>query len=281
MKSMTAYAQVLFSVHARRFRLEIQTLNKKGLDIITDLPQSFFSLNIPIRLKLASKIERGSVLVRLKEESSDKTQVQEKTLKLLKNQLETLAKNIGYSKKAVGFEMLLNKASSVPVADLQMEELDPILEECLSDLLKMRANEGSRLKKDLLDRIYFIQKELAVVASTQEKAPVVIKEKLLERLKNLDITNLDEERLYKEVIYYVEKQDVSEELTRLSSHLMQMIELINGNESCGRKLEFLVQECFRELNTLSAKTSELKAINIALQLKNELEKIKEQVMNIE
>ncbi|NDD59561.1 MAG: DUF1732 domain-containing protein [Chlamydiae bacterium] len=182
MKSMTAYASVSFSLQDKRYRLEIQSLNKKGLEIQLDLPSSFFNLNIPLRLFLSSKLERGTIFVRIKEELADR---QSLNIKELKN------------------------------------------------------------------------------------------------LKALEIPHHDEERFLKEVIYYVEKQDVTEEITRLKSHIHQMKTLCNTDQAIGRKLEFLTQECFRELNTLCAKTAQLESINLTLVLKAEFEKIKEQIMNIE
>ena len=129
--------------------------------------------------------------------------------------------------------------------------------------------------------LLLISETLKQIETLLAGSSIKVKNKLLERLKQLELSGHDEERLLKEVIYYVEKQDVTEELTRLKSHMIQMNDLINSKESMGRKLEFLTQECFRELNTLSAKTSELGVINLTLMIKTEFEKIKEQVMNIE
>jgi uncharacterized protein (TIGR00255 family) len=122
--------------------------------------------------------------------------------------------------------------------------------------------------------LLLISETLKQIETLLAGSSIKVKNKLLERLKQLELSGHDEERLLKEVIYYVEKQDVTEELTRLKSHMIQMNDLINSKESMGRKLEFLTQECFRELNTLSAKTSELGVINLTLMIKTEFEKIK-------
>jgi uncharacterized protein (TIGR00255 family) len=281
MKSMTAFAQVLMTLRNRRFRLEIQSLNKKGLDIITDLPQTFLSLSIPIRLYLSTRLERGSVLIRLKEESSEKVPLNENDLNLLKERLCDLAEKTGYSSDVVSFEMLLDKASFLQSLDVDMNEMTPHLKLACDKLIEMREQEGERLHKDLSQRLDFVRTSLTHVESLEKQAPLKIKQNLIDRLKQLQLQGHDEDRLQKEVIYYVEKQDVTEELTRLKSHLSQMHHLFMAKEATGRKLEFLVQECFRELNTLSAKTSELEVINLTLGMKTEFEKIKEQVMNIE
>jgi uncharacterized protein (TIGR00255 family) len=281
MKSMTAYSQVLFPLKSRRYRLEVQSLNKKGLDIQTDIPSIFLNLNIPIRLYIASKLERGSILLRLKEESVDKVGIHEEDIHLLKSKLVDLATKSGFSKDAITFEMLLDKATNYQTQDIEMKDLEPHLNECLDLLIKMRINEGQRLKADFTHRFHLISETLKQIETLLAGSSIKVKNKLLERLKQLELSGHDEERLLKEVIYYVEKQDVTEELTRLKSHMIQMNDLINSKESMGRKLEFLTQECFRELNTLSAKTSELGVINLTLMIKTEFEKIKEQVMNIE
>lgn len=281
MKSMTAYASVSFNLKSKRFRLEIQSLNKKGLEIQTDLPQSFLSLNIPIRLFLSQKIERGALLIRLKEESSDKQLFCVPDLLSLKQSLESLALGLGYSKDVISFQMLVDKSQVASNFDIQISDIEAALEECTIQLIKMRHDEGQRLLKDLIQRFDLIHKIVLQIETLQENVPLKTKDSLLERIKTLQIQGHDEDRLSKEVIYYVEKQDVTEEITRLKSHLEQMNILCKSQESIGRKLEFLTQECFRELNTLCAKTSELQSINLTLVLKTEFEKIKEQIMNIE
>jgi uncharacterized protein (TIGR00255 family) len=278
---MTAYAQLPLTINSRRFRLEIQSLNKKGLDIQLDLPSTFLSLAVAIRLYSASCIERGSIVVRLKEESQGVFGLNQDDLKTLKTQLVELATSVGYKQEAICFEYLMEKAGSIGASAICMEDLEPYLKKGFDLLIDMRLQEGARLQKDFKIRLQLIESLLAKVDLLQKNAPLMIKDKLLERLKGLDFAGHDEERLAKEVIFYVEKQDVSEELTRLGSHLIQMNQLIESRDACGRRLEFLTQECFRELNTLSAKTSSLEVINLTLALKTEFEKIKEQVMNIE
>jgi uncharacterized protein (TIGR00255 family) len=280
MKSMTAYAQVLDSIHSRRYRIEIQSLNKKGLDIQTDLPQSFLSLNIPIRLFVARFLERGTVLVRLKEEQEDKQEAGQDLIQA-KQTLAHLAQAAGYPASVVTFDLLLEKATTLQSKKLEMNDIEPLLSRCIEELVKMRVEEGKQLEKDFKKRFELILHTLTEIEAHQKHAPEKLKHRLLERLKQLELSGHDEERLSKEVIYYVEKQDVTEEITRLKSHLNQMQALLTSHEAVGRKFEFLTQECFREVNTLSAKTSELAVINLTLVLKTEFEKIKEQVMNIE
>jgi uncharacterized protein (TIGR00255 family) len=281
MKSMTAYASVSFPLQSKRYRLEIQSLNKKGLEIQTDLPQSFLNLNIPIRLLVSNKLERGTVLVRLKEESAEKQVLNIDELKSLKTVLQTTAEQLGFSKESINFSMLLDKSQISSVFDVSFEDIESFLTDCLKNLVDMRNDEGQRLKKDLLARFDFILKSVDEVEKFQESVPSVIKQNLLERIAALGLQGHDEERILKEVIYYVEKQDVTEEITRLKSHVVQMRALCETDQAVGRKLEFLTQECFRELNTLCAKTSQLPSINLTLVLKAEFEKIKEQIMNIE
>jgi uncharacterized protein (TIGR00255 family) len=281
MKSMTAYAQTSLNLNGKKYRLELQTLNKKGLDIQVDIPYAFSHLNVPIRLFFSNHLERGSVFFRLKEELVDKTQISLEDLAIIKQRLESMAQNLGYSQDQITFSMLLEKASSMSGVELDFESLQSSLQTLLKQLVKMRQDEGSRLKLDLQTRLHLIQNTLSKVETLQDGSLKHVKDKLIERLHALDVPSIDEDRLMKEVIYYVEKQDVTEEITRLKSHLVQFSKILEETTPVGRKLEFLVQECFRELNTLSAKTSELESINHTLLLKNEFEKIKEQIMNIE
>lgn len=281
MKSMTAYAQTSVQLNGKKYRLELQTLNKKGLDIQIDLPYAFSNLNIPVRLYLSSVLERGSVFFRLKEELSDKMLASVHELESVKKRLQELALSTGFSKDVVTFEMLLEKASSAAGIELEFTQLEMTMSDLVRSLVEMRTQEGERLKIDFSSRLGTISQVLHQVESIQEGSLTTIKEKLLERLQALKLTHIDEERLAKEVIYYVEKQDVTEELTRLKSHIVQFKKILTETVPVGRKLEFLVQECFRELNTLSAKTSQLESINLCLMLKTEFEKLKEQIMNIE
>lgn len=282
MKSMTGYASISFSLQSKRYRLEIQTLNKKGLEIQTDLPGSFLNLNIPIRLFLSTKIERGSVLVRLKEEVTDKQFLNIEELKSLKKMLESTAQVLGFESQAITFPILLDKCQMISSSgDVSFEDVEPHLMSCLTHLLEMRRDEGQRLKNDLSDRFDLITNIVHEIELLQKEVPLKLKQTLLERITALEIQGHDEDRLLKEVIYYVEKQDVTEEITRLKSHLTQMKAILQLDQAIGRKLEFLTQECFRELNTLCAKTAQLPSINLTLVLKTEFEKIKEQIMNIE
>lgn len=281
MKSMTAYASVTFPVQSKRYRLEIQSLNKKGLEIQTDLPQSFLNLNIPIRLFLSSKIERGSILIRLKEECQQAPLINIDELQDLKRVLQSTANALGFSEDSITFSMLLDKTQVSSFQDLSFEDVKEPLSQCLVKLVAMRKDEGLRLKIDLMTRFDLILNTVIEIEKLQLGVPAKIKQNLIERIAALEIQGHDDERLQKEVIYYVEKQDVTEEITRLKSHLVQMKTLCDSEEAVGRKLEFLTQECFRELNTLSAKTAEMQSINLTLVLKTEFEKIKEQIMNIE
>lgn len=282
MKSMTAYASTLIQLGSKRYRLEIQTLNKKGLDIMLDTPSSFYALSIPIRLCLAKHIERGSVWLRLKEDYEEQSGLDLSSLKNLKMQLETTAMHLGFDAGVVTFDLVLEK---LPLLNYQQEadfdQMEPYVLKTLDALNRMRKAEGERLKKDLLTRLDWILQQVHTIEDLEKKTPQMLKQKLLERLKLMGLDNSEDERFFKEVVYLVDRSDVSEEIVRLKSHISQFKIDLDKTETIGRRLEFLVQECFREINTLSSKSSELTSVNLALSIKNELEKIKEQVMNIE
>jgi len=282
MKSMTGYAQKIQTLQGKRYRLEIQSLNKKGLDIQTDFPSQLLSLSVPVKLYLAEVLQRGSVLVRLREEGSFTAVPSVEELKLLKAHLEKLALGCGYGESAIPFSFLIQNGNWLgSLKEVSFEEFKPLVKETVEALEQMRETEGIRLKEDFFKRLDLIEGMLIEVEEVQKTAPLNIKERLIEKLAVLNETSIDPERVAKEVIFYVEKQDVTEEITRLKSHLFQFRDLLKKNEAVGRKLEFLTQECFRELNTLAAKTSELGSIRLSLNLKTEFEKVKEQVMNIE
>lgn len=281
MKSMTAFAQVSALIKGKKYRLELQSLNKKGLDIQVDLPYAFSHLNIPLRLFFSKKIERGTLFFRLKEELSEKAIISKDDLINVKSNLVELAHACGFSTDAITFSMVLDKVSSFNSQEIALEDIEPCLDTLVASLVCMREDEGMRLKKDFLSRMALIESVIAEIEQIQSGSSIHVKDKLLERLSALSLTQIDEDRLAKEVVYYVEKQDVTEEITRLKSHIKQFHKLLDETQATGRKLEFLVQECFREVNTLASKTSELDAVNATLILKNEFEKIKEQIMNIE
>ncbi|MBQ7408726.1 MAG: YicC family protein [Clostridia bacterium] len=270
--------------------IEIKTVNNRFLDILPKYPKSFIIFDDAIRKTVQSKLTRGRVELFF-------------TFNDAREDKKTLGTDIALAKayygaaeeiaQALGIEndLSVSRIMKIPEVVSQIsdqsdeEEIKQIiistLTQALNNLNVMRFNEGEKLKADLLERIAEIERLVSVIA---EKAPLVAQNyraKIEERVKNiLENTQVDESRLLQEVAIFADKSNIDEELTRLRSHISQFKQIVAG-ENAGRKLDFLIQEFNREANTVCSKSNDVDVTNTALMLKCEIEKIREQIQNIE
>ncbi len=279
MRSMTAYGRSQIETARGRWVVEVHSVNRKMLDIGVQMPRELLVFDLDVRKKIHERVQRGQVTVRIHLQSDDEEAPFE-ALRSLKKRWEGLAQKLGFEKKAVTFEFLAGRfeAAAAPKDEKGFKsDLEKALSLALDAFIAMREKEGAALLKDFKARIASIRKDLQKI---EEKAPLLAKkyeEKLKEKLKDFS-----DERLMREVILYAEKADISEEVTRLHSHLEQFEALFAAKEpSIGRTLDFLTQEMGREINTLGAKAGDSGISKLAIGIKSEIEKIREQVQNIE
>lgn len=292
--SMTGYGRSKVKTPIGDILIEIQSQNRKFLEThIFNLPDNLFCLEIPIKNEVASRISRGQILVRLTiDRSAEKLEESLPPLSLLQDLKDVWidrSKKLGFDPKAIDLHFLLQslggKKIEQKIEDLEemKEKLFSSLKKSLDLLIKMKNEEGGRLQKDIEKRLKDILSLIKKVEKIAKEAPSHYQEKLTKRIEEYltPITEKDD-RILKEVVLFADKIDITEELVRLSSHINYFLTLIKSKESpLGKKLDFLTQEIGREINTIGSKSSDVEIAKNVVQVKAELEKIKEQLQNIE
>ena len=285
---MTGYGQSIISSNKLTITVEMRSVNSRYLEIKFKMPPLWGELEDRIREIISSEISRGRVEINISAhhiESDSQVAIDWSLLESVKDAHKKIQDVFGL-KEPLSFTDLLAVEGVLKVEKAQddLEEIWILLEQAILDalnqLLAMRKSEGERLSSDIANRITYI-KEL--VAELERLSPIIVKEqqeKLSERVAELGVT-LSEDRLEQEVALIVDKMRVTEELVRLKSHCDGFLEIMKEGERVGRKLDFLLQEMNREINTTGAKSSNLTISRLVVEIKSELEKIREQIQNIE
>jgi len=289
---MTGYGEAEKEVAGFSLRVELRSLNHRFLDISLKLPQELSSYEELIRGEVKKRISRGriDIFVSLKPISGKvlTLEVNEEAVREVADSLKKLKKEAKLSGK-VDINTILRLPGLIELKPKKLEDSDELkkaVEETLSSALSLleeaRTREGEALSQAIATSITKIEEE---VRGIEEEAPKIQEElyqKLKERLSALaPEVSLDEKRLFEEAVYYTDRFDITEELTRLKAHLAEMRRLLSATEPVGRKLDFLIQELNRETNTLGSKVKKLEFTKGVLSIKSEIEKIREQAQNIE
>jgi uncharacterized protein (TIGR00255 family) len=293
-KSMTAYSRASVNSPLGRFVVEIHSVNRKMLDLSLYLPKDLLRFDIEVRKWLSKSLERGQVTLRLnlqsegiggKPLSSSLAQ-----LKNLKKGWEKICKELHFdAKKMIDLPFLVSQLQSTTSLDSKKEEeeirksLSEAVEAALQDLMQMKETEGKTLVLDMQKRLKIIEENIAAVELKKEMPLVHYRKKLVERLKDVGSMHSEaEERIAREIALLADKMDVTEELVRLRAHIEQFrLHLSSQEKAVGRTLDFLTQEMHREINTLGSKSSDSEISLYVVKIKSELDKIREQVQNIE
>ncbi len=286
---MTAYGRASRRAPTGRWVVEIHSVNRKMLDLHVNLPKEFLLFDRDVRKWVGGALQRGQVTVRIfMQEEGPVPSHYASLLKEQKKNWERIASDLGYDPaQAVNLAFLVAQLQGLSLQEVVQEEealrssLKETLEEALEEVLRMKEREGSALGEDILKRLKFLE---GCIPQLLEHAPLAAeryREKLRERLREFAGGECDE-RILREVVLFAEKLDITEELTRLRSHVEQFYHLLESDEkSVGRTLDFLTQEMHREINTLAAKSSDSEVSFLGVKMKSELEKIREQIQNIE
>lgn len=285
-RSMTAYSRALSSeIDGLKWTVEIHSVNRKTLDLNLYLPRDLLFIDVEIRKLIQESLQRGQVNVRVNLERERQGGAALPLMKKIKSGWEKTAKELGYPKETITLSFLLGQMEQMSTGELETKiqnELKKTVKNALAGLIKMKEVEGKALAADLLKRIKLLKDNVQSMEKLGSKAPEIYREKLLQRLEVLLKEPLEDERILREVALFAEKADITEEITRLKSHLSQFADLLKSKgESIGRTLDFLIQEILREINTVSSKSADLALTQLAVSSKAELEKIREQVQNIE
>ena len=289
MYSMTGFGKAEYK-NGYELTVEIKTVNNRFLDIIPKYPKSFLIFDDLIRKTIQSKLTRGRVEVFFTFVDARDVEKQLSTdialVKAYYNSANLIAQTLNIENDLTASRIIRMPDVISHIADEDDEdEIRKIilntLNQALDNLNVMRGAEGEKLKNDLLSRIAEVERLVGIL---QAKAPMVVenyRKKIDERVRNiLGATQIDESRLLQEVAIFADKSNVDEEITRLKSHISQFRSILN-DANAGRKLDFLVQEFNREANTVCSKANDVEVTNTALLLKCEIEKIREQIQNIE
>ena len=289
-KSMTGYGRAKLSKDDREYQIEIKSVNHRYLDISVRIPKQLSYLEETIKKEIAKKVKRGKidVFVTFENNSLEGKEIKINT-ELAKAYIDELKKLA--EKENILSDIQVTEISKYPdVLNIQSSQDDEkITEEVLEtitiatdNLVQMRETEGNKISEDLLKRLNIINKKVEEIAKLStgliEEYVVKLEERINEILKNQEI---DKTRLAQEVVIYADKCSIEEEVTRLNSHISQFKNLLNSNEAIGKKLDFIIQEMNRETNTIGSKANNLKITNGVIDIKTEIENIREQVQNIE
>ncbi|MFA5540582.1 MAG: YicC/YloC family endoribonuclease [Bacteroidales bacterium] len=283
-KSMTGFGKSQASYKNKNITIEIKSLNSKQIDFGIRIPSKYRSLDIDIRNQISSYLERGKIDCIIYEENiKSNLAVNKENFISYYRELEELADSVNANKDDLFRLALQNSENNSTIESLEEEEEDflrGLLVQCLNNINSFRETEGLAIEKDLRLRISNISKGLKLVDNFEYKRIDIIKEKIKQRLEDINLGNYDENRLEQELIYWLEKIDITEEKIRLAQHLEYFIQTLELPKSQGKKLGFIAQEIGREINTLGSKANDINLQKIVVDMKDELEKIKEQVLNV-
>ncbi|MBU5316291.1 YicC family protein [Clostridium bornimense] len=293
LKSMTGFGRGIYSEDNLGFTIEMKSVNHRFLDLNIRMPRSIMATEDKIRKIVSKSLTRGKVDIFITQNNSGEN-----------SGVATFNKELGdsYFKCLTDIKKMYNLTDeptlsllskfpdviTVEAAELNEEEafrvLKVALDEAIENIVLMRVKEGEKLKEDLLKKLQGIEKNVDSLCElskdTVESYRVKLSERVEELLEGSNI-NVDENRIAQEVAIFADKSCVDEETVRLYSHINQMRDNLNLNEPVGRKLDFIVQEMNREANTIASKANDIRVTNISISLKNEIEKIREQIQNIE
>jgi uncharacterized protein (TIGR00255 family) len=287
---MTGYGRGQSACNGAKFSVELNSVNRKQSDVTVSLPRELAPLEPRVRDTIHSQVSRGRLNVVVAWERSASPSKPSLDAALARSYFRAML-DLRKELDATGeitIETILRAPGvlRVPEEDLPVdtawEHVEAALHEALKDLIKMREKEGKHLAKDLIHRLKVVRQALRKIRQLHPAVARKFRQSLHERIQRAGIEiPVDDERLAKEIVFFVDKADVSEELTRLGSHLAQFAHHLRRNEPVGRTLDFITQEISRELNTLGAKANDADISRLVVTCKAEMEKIREQIQNIE
>jgi len=283
-QSMTGFGKATLQLPTKKITVEIKSLNSKGLDLNTRMPSVFREMELGLRNQLSVRLERGKIDFALYievtgEETSSKINVP--IVRGYINQMKAVIPNADETellKMAVRMPDAL-KTERDEIDENEWKEIQTVIDHALENIAQFRKDEGVSLEREFLHRIANIMTLMNAAVSYDAERVETVKTRLRTALDELK-ENIDESRFEQELIFYLEKYDITEEKVRLENHLNYFIATIAGTEANGRKLGFITQEMGREINTMGSKSNHTEMQKLVVMMKDELEKIKEQVLNV-
>ena len=282
-QSMTGFGKHIVQLPSKKITIELKSLNSKSLDINARLPQIYREKELELRKMIAGALERGKVDFNLYVEITGEETTSEVNQGVVRNYMDQLA-NIVNGDDIKLLEMALRMPDTLKTDkdDIEEEEYKSIIEamnEALSRIVEFRNEEGKVLEEDFVARLNNLNDLLEKVNTMDPERLGTVRERLEKAVADLKV-ELDANRFEQELIYYLEKYDITEEKVRLANHLKYFESTLNSDDSNGKKLGFISQEIGREINTIGSKANYAPMQQLVVQMKDELEKIKEQMLNV-
>jgi uncharacterized protein (TIGR00255 family) len=281
---MTGFGKASLQLPNKKITVEVKSLNSKGLDLNVRMPSLYREMELGLRTQIASKLERGKVDFSIFIESTAEqtsTKVNAPIVKAYMSQLREIC-NEGNETELMKMAIRMPDALKIERDEIDENdwlEIQTVIEEAVQNLLTFRKDEGMSLEREFQLRIGNIRQYMTDALALDPERVQAIKDRLQTAIAELQV-NVDANRFEQELIYYLEKLDITEEKVRLTNHLDYFLETINGTEANGRKLGFITQEMGREINTMGSKSNHAQMQKLVVMMKDELEKIKEQVLNV-
>jgi len=283
-QSMTGFGKASLQLPTKKITVEVKSLNSKGLDLNVRMPSLYREMELGLRTQISTKLERGKIDFAIYVESTAEQTSTKVNVPVVKGYIAQLrevyadADETELMKMAVRMPDTL-KTEREEIDENDWEQIQVIIDEALQNILNFRKDEGQSLEKEFNLRIGNIRQYMNDTLALDPERIQAIKDRLQTAISELQV-NVDENRFEQELIYYLEKLDITEEKVRLGNHLDYFLETLNGNEANGRKLGFITQEMGREINTMGSKSNHAQMQKLVVMMKDELEKIKEQVLNV-
>jgi len=286
---MTGYGKAMVAYKDKKITAEVKSLNSKTLDLSVRIAPLYREKEMEIRQTIAATLERGKVDFCIwveREAGAEATPVNGALVSAYYSQLKTIAEQTGIPEPQDWFTTLLRmpdvmtKAEVEELTEEEWQAARQAVDEALANLVDFRKQEGAALQKKFEEKIENIGNLLASIEQYEGQRVEKIRTRIVDALQSIPEAEYDKNRLEQELIYYIEKLDINEEKQRLANHLKYFIETMNEGHGQGKKLGFIAQEMGREINTTGSKSNMAEMQNIVVMMKDELEQIKEQVLNV-
>lgn len=286
---MTGFGKAIVELPQRKITVEIKSLNSKQLDLSMRVPQIYKALEMDIRSEIAQRLERGkvdfSIQIENKASGDSSAQINTDIIKKYYEQLKAATTALQIPEPTDWLPTLLRlpdtlKSETAEASDDENEAVKRAVNEAIDHLIEFRAQEGLMLQKLFTEKIGNIARLLTEVEPYEKERTEKIKARIIDALSKIENFDYDKNRMEQEMIFYIEKLDINEEKNRLDNHLKYFIETMDGHYGQGKKLGFISQEIGREVNTMGSKANHAELQKIVVRMKDELEQIKEQILNV-
>jgi uncharacterized protein (TIGR00255 family) len=283
-QSMTGFGKATLQLPTKKITVEVKSLNSKGLDLSVRMPSVYREMELGLRNEISLALERGKIDFSIYIESTAEQTSTKVNVPIVKAYISQLREVYGNADETELMKMAVRMPDTMKIEREEIDENDwleiqKVIKEAISNILNFRQAEGVSLENEFQLRIGNIRSYMNEALALDPERVQAIKVRLQNAIAELKV-NVDENRFEQELIYYLEKLDITEEKVRLTNHLDYFLETIKGKEANGRKLGFITQEMGREINTMGSKSNHAQMQKLVVMMKDELEKIKEQVLNV-